>query len=301
MPTITETANANAIWNGTVPFDADPDVTGFNLYQTQQGPNAEHFRRVTFVPKGAGPGTTTLGPLTYPRLFVTQPTRGFKLRATTVRTVGGETDRGSEPILEVSASAVIGWSKEQLLEQEMRPIMPVGFDPVNNLFYPICVEETSPGKFCLATNATATIAPGDIQIGAVEIKDHTTDDRARVKIIPGLAAGEFAMATYDAFNLTTTTSTSTGPAQLDSPSAVSARHLGSAYFIRTAGSGAIGLELGIRDGSSDFPIVNISGFVGNSSTLIDIHLDAASNLYAKTTGAIAGDDFAVKFINKIFP
>ena len=38
----------------------------------------------------------------------------------------------------------------------------------------------------LSINSTVTINPGDIQIGAVEIKDSITDDRVRVLVVPTL-------------------------------------------------------------------------------------------------------------------
>lgn len=298
MPTITQTLNLNAVWNGTIPFDADPAVSDFNLYAAQSVDADQHFRLVKKI-TNTGPGPIVLGPLNYAQLFLIQPTRKFFLRTTTIRN-GHEDDLAAAPTLLVNPSPTIGWTREQLLENNIRPYLIVGFDQVNNLYYPICVEETDPGKFCLATNATATIAPGDIQIGAVEIKDHTTDDRTRVKQVSGLPAGEFAQATYDTFNIATE-DFSAAATNLSIVTTTAARNAATILFRRTTAE-AITLTIGIRDTANaiDYPIITETAFTGLTASLFNVLLDATSELFLITTGASAGT-LNARAIKKIFP
>lgn len=139
MPTITQTSNENAIWDGTVPFDASADVTGFNLHVAQGVDRFEHYKLVKFIAKGAGPGPVALGPLTYAQLFLPIPHRTFFLKATTVFTTGKETELEAEPSLSVAPSSIPGWSLGQLMEQDMRPVVLVGLDPSTGQYHPLTV------------------------------------------------------------------------------------------------------------------------------------------------------------------
>jgi hypothetical protein len=53
-----------------------------------------------------------------------------------------------------------------------------GFDPATGLFYPLAVEAVGDGTFKLKVAANITV--GDIEIGAVEIKDYTSDERVGI-------------------------------------------------------------------------------------------------------------------------
>lgn len=152
MATITQTSNANAVWNGTVPADPDPAVSDFVLYAAQNADIRSSYKRVKVVPN-PGAGTATLGPVTYPDLFLITPTRKFFLRVTQIR--GGKEDdliAGSNPALEVAPSEVVGWSLGQLLEQGLRPVVVVGYDPTTNLYYPLNIAPDPGGEgFILKT------------------------------------------------------------------------------------------------------------------------------------------------------
>lgn len=298
MPTITQVSNANSTWNGTVPFDADPAVTDFKLYAAETDTRSA-YRYVATV-SNAGPGPVDLGTYTYGRLFLSITPRVFHLRATSVKG-GQESDISAEPTLTVAPATSVGWTLGQLLNQGVNPQLIVGQDPTTGNFFPLKVIEASAGEWVLDTNTTATISAGDLQLGALELKDHTNDDRARVKQISGLAAGEFAVATYDAFDVTDVLDDPASGSDLNATSGVGARHRGSALFLRKAGATAIALEIGIRRGGTDFPIVNQAAFAGNSESVLDLDLPSGADLYVKTTGAGGGDDFAALFVNKIYP
>jgi len=53
-----------------------------------------------------------------------------------------------------------------------------GFDPATGTFFPLAVEAVGDGTFKL--KVSAAISVGDIEIGAVELKDHTSDTRVGV-------------------------------------------------------------------------------------------------------------------------
>lgn len=143
MATITQTANANSIWNGTVPFDADPAVTHIVLYagNVDQKPA---YRRVLEI-ANSGPGPNALGGgsgISYARLFLQTPTRPFFLRATQKRGANGPEDdlvSAANPALAVTPSTIKGWTLGQLLEQDVRPVIVVGYDPISGLYYPLNV------------------------------------------------------------------------------------------------------------------------------------------------------------------
>jgi len=152
MPVITQTSNLASVWNGTIPVVAlATGVTHYRLYCAQNADQAQNYRLVKeYVNPGAG--NLTLGPLRYPDLFLVTPTRKFYLRAVEVRS-GQQSDLvgAASPALMVAPSAVKGWSLEQLLEQEVRPVMIVGYDPTNNLFYPVNVVPSGGGGYKLET------------------------------------------------------------------------------------------------------------------------------------------------------
>lgn len=150
MPAITETANANSIWNGTIP--ADPPATGITAYRLYCSQNADTkgSYRLVGVYANPGTGTITLGPLRYPDMFLITPTRPFYLRAVAMRGNQEEDLMGpNSPALAVNPSTIKGWSLEQLLEQDVRPVLVVGYNVANNMFYPINVVPGAGGGFKL--------------------------------------------------------------------------------------------------------------------------------------------------------
>jgi hypothetical protein len=156
MPTITQTANANAIWNGTVPADAAPaGIFGYRLYCSQAlGQQIQSYR---FVAQFLNPlvGTVPLGPLTYGALGLQTPTRPFSLKVTKVKgsafNSGQESELMAEPTLTVAVSPFVGWTLAQLLEQDGRPVVLVGLDPITGMFYPLNVITDGGTGFKLKT------------------------------------------------------------------------------------------------------------------------------------------------------
>lgn len=146
MPPITQTSNVNGVWNGTIPGSADATITHFKLYASSTVDQVNNYRLVTqVVNPGAGP--ITLGPLTYAQLFLQVPNRPFYLKATKVQS-GKESDLSNateSPSLLVNPTEVIGWTLAQVLEQGFRPVVIVGYDPVNKLFYPLNVVPSGTG------------------------------------------------------------------------------------------------------------------------------------------------------------
>ena len=154
MPVITQTANANAIWNGTVPADVPADIFGYRLYCAQSVDQKPAYR---FVAQYVNPhaGVVTLGPLTYGALGLQTPTRGFFLKVTKVKGTaflsGQETELAAETTLIVAPALFLGWTLGQLLEQDMRPVIVVGLDPVTGMFYPLNVVADGATGFKLKT------------------------------------------------------------------------------------------------------------------------------------------------------
>lgn len=155
MPTITQTANANSIWNGTIPADVAADIFGYRLYASQAlGQQIQSYR---FVGQYLNPhaGTVTLGPLTYGALGLQTPNRPFSLRVTKVKgsafNGGQESELMAEPALAVAVSAFMGWTLAQLLEQDGRPVILVGMDPATGMFYPLNVISDGGTGFKLKT------------------------------------------------------------------------------------------------------------------------------------------------------
>lgn len=146
MATITQTANLNAVWDGTIPADAlSTGITSYVLYCSQNADTLAAYRRVKEY-ANPGVGTVTLGPLTYPRLFLNTPTRTFYLRVT-AKKGAQEVDliSAANPALTVVPTEVLGWTLGQLLEQDLRPSILVGYDPVNKLYYPVNVVASGSG------------------------------------------------------------------------------------------------------------------------------------------------------------
>jgi hypothetical protein len=155
MPLITQTANANAIWNGTVPQDAAPvGVFGYRLYASQAKNQVRAYRFVAqYVNTFVGP--LVLGPLTYGGLGLQTPNRPFHLKVTKVFgsafNGGKETELEAEPTLDVAISTFIGWTLGQLIEQDMRPVIVVGLDPLTGLYHPLNVITDGGTGFKLKT------------------------------------------------------------------------------------------------------------------------------------------------------
>jgi hypothetical protein len=155
MPTITQTANANSIWNGTIPADAVPaGIFGYRLYASQAANQIQAYRFVAqYVNPGVG--TVTLGPLTYGALGLQTPNRPFHLKVTKVKGAafngGQESELQAEPTLDVAISPFLGWTLGQLLEQDMRPVILVGLDPITGLFHPLNVITDGGTGFKLKT------------------------------------------------------------------------------------------------------------------------------------------------------
>lgn len=140
MATITPTLNVDARWSGTTPADAlASGITHYRLYCSQNVDQIASYRLVETKPN-PGAGTITWGPYRYPDLFMNTPTRKFFLRVVAMRGTQQDDLNGSaSPALEVTPSPIKGWSLEQLLEQDIRPVIIVGYDPANNMFYPLNV------------------------------------------------------------------------------------------------------------------------------------------------------------------
>lgn len=155
MPTITQTVNANGQWNGTVPFDADPTVTHIVLYAANVDQLSAYRRVVQIVNAGPGPNPFfTPLPAPYARLFLQTPLRSFFLRAARMKGVAGQQDElisASNPVLSVVPTVVPSWTLAQLMEQEMRPVVIVGVDPVTGLFHPLNVIADGATGFKLKT------------------------------------------------------------------------------------------------------------------------------------------------------
>lgn len=155
MATITQTANTDSVWNGTVLFNADPAVTHIVLYAANVDQKPA-YRRVLEI-ANAGPGPNALGGasgISYARLFLQTPTRTFYLRATQKRGANGPEDdlvSAANPVLAVTPSAIKGWTLSQLLEQGLRPTIVVGYDPVTGLYFPLNVVSDAGNGYKLKT------------------------------------------------------------------------------------------------------------------------------------------------------
>jgi hypothetical protein len=109
------------------------------------------YRRVTeIVNAGPGPNAFFASPVPYARLFLQTPLRTFYLRAVPKRgSQEGDLVAASNPPLVVIPTAVPSWTLAQLMEQEMRPIVIVGYDPATGLFHPVNVVADGAGGFKL--------------------------------------------------------------------------------------------------------------------------------------------------------
>jgi hypothetical protein len=154
MPTITQTANANSAWNGTVPFDADPAVTHIVLYAANVDQAAAYRRVIQIVNAGPGPNAFFAAPSPYARLFLQTPLRPFFLRAVRRKGASGQEDdlvSTLNPVLTVAPSAFLGWTLGQLMEQDMRPVIIVGLDPLTGMYHPLNVIADGATGFKLKT------------------------------------------------------------------------------------------------------------------------------------------------------
>lgn len=152
MAVITQTANTNGQWNGTVPFDADPAVSHIVLYAAPVDQQAAYRRVVQIVNAGPGPNPFFAASAPYARLFLQTPLRPFFLRATRKKGASGPEDdltSAANPVLAVTPTVVPSWTLGQLMEQEMRPIVIVGFDPTTGLYHPVNVVADGAGGFKL--------------------------------------------------------------------------------------------------------------------------------------------------------
>ena len=79
MPIITQTANANSVWGGTIPADAlTTGITKYRLYCAQSVDQLHNYRLVKEY-ANPGAGNVTLGPLRYGDLHLITPTRKFSI------------------------------------------------------------------------------------------------------------------------------------------------------------------------------------------------------------------------------
>lgn len=136
MPAITQTANDNSIWNGTVV--ATPGIGNFRVYAAQGSDHPTSYRYVKDIANPGDGNPLVLGPITYGKLFLISPHRKFWVKVTTILN-GRESDIANELALPVVPSPVIGWTLGQLQEMTIRPTMLVGFDPASGMFYPLNV------------------------------------------------------------------------------------------------------------------------------------------------------------------
>jgi len=153
MATITQTSNANSIWNGEITVTDAPatGITHYVLYASQSTDILSTYRRVRQYVNPGG-AALTLGPLKYAELFLQVASRSFFLRITAKRGVSGPEDdllSAANPSLPVVASTIKGWTLEQLLEQDMRPTIIVGYDPLTAQFHPVNVVADGAGGFKL--------------------------------------------------------------------------------------------------------------------------------------------------------
>lgn len=150
MPVITQLTNADSIWTGQWPADAlATGITAYRLYCSQNADTKGSYRLVA-VYANPGVGNVLSGSLRYADMFLITPTRKFYLRAVAVRGSQEEDPMGAaSPALAVTPSAIKGWSLEQLLEQDVRPVILVGYNVTNNTFYPVNVVPGAGGGFKL--------------------------------------------------------------------------------------------------------------------------------------------------------
>lgn len=150
MPVITQLTNADAIWSGQWPADAaGTGITAYRLYCAQNADQRNAYRLVAVYPN-PGVGNVLSGALRYADLFLNVPTRDFYLRA--VAMVGSQEQDlagAASPALKVVPSPIKGWSLEQLLEQDARPVIVVGYNVANDTFYPLNVVPGAGGGFKL--------------------------------------------------------------------------------------------------------------------------------------------------------
>lgn len=93
---------------------------------------------------------TTFGPYAYGDMHLITPNRPFYVKIVAVR--GNVDDLQKEPTFgPVTPSQFLGWTLAQLLEQDVRPVIVVGLDPITGLFYPLNVITDGGSGFKLKT------------------------------------------------------------------------------------------------------------------------------------------------------
>lgn len=148
MPAIIQDTNVNSLWTGHVAATAAlvSGITHYRLYCAQHGDQPKAYR---FVSQYANPGggALALGTISYGALGLQMPNRPFFLKLTSKMGLpdGQESELAAEPVLAVVPSAVSGWTLGQLVEQSMRPVIVVGFDPISGLYYPLNVVAEATG------------------------------------------------------------------------------------------------------------------------------------------------------------
>lgn len=135
----------------------------------------------------------------------------------------------------------------------------------------------------LRTQATVTINPGDIQIGAVEIKDGTTDNRATVDGSLRLHVALIPKRANETQNQSAT--------NIDLTSAMeSAAHdINGVFLTRTGSSEAITVEVFLVRSGVQHLIRDFQNFTGSHFAFTDkIYLEADTQVRLVTTGVTAG-------------
>lgn len=140
MSTITQTANADGRWNGTVPFDADATITEIALFAAAEVDQHSAYKLIKKI-ANSGPGPNAFGLTSYVTLGLNPGIRRFFLRAVPVRTgvVDPDITAAGNPALAVTPSTVPGFSLQQLQGMGIQPTIIVGLDPSTGLYHPLTV------------------------------------------------------------------------------------------------------------------------------------------------------------------
>lgn len=138
--TITETVNLNGTWAGTTPAAAGPAAYRLYAAPIDSGPGQYQFVDQQDNP---GSGTVTWGTYNLSRMHV-RPLQAFYLKVIPVTNKAiADKDASNlladSPALKVTPAGVPGWSLGELLEQGVRPILVVGYDPTTKQCYPLNV------------------------------------------------------------------------------------------------------------------------------------------------------------------
>ncbi len=156
--TITQTINTDAKWAGTTPGSANASIVAYRLYVAAIDGGPGQYR---FVDQKDNPGASTITWGTYTLAQLGVPViRPFYLKVIPV-TNKAIADKDAANLvaqataLKVTPSGLPGWTIGQLLEQGVRPILLVGFDPSTGNCYPLnVVADSANGGFKLKTDNT---------------------------------------------------------------------------------------------------------------------------------------------------